>query len=262
MANLIKMDMYRLFRTKLFYVMLFIVGGVCFATKVITKLLVNLFANSAAASGEEAALYPASVNLSDILASPFAFSALLILVFISLISFTYADIANGFVKNTAGQAAHRGDTVISKFAVTFVHNTLFAVSALIGSVAGEAASRNIVIDAQTGSGVLTFIAKIFLLQSLGAVILFITTGLKNKTFASVAGVIISTGLLGIVYIGIETIAKKFFRLNDLDISLYAPDQMLTAAGQAAFGKALLVSGIFIAIFLTLTVKVFERRDVK
>ena len=260
MADLIKMDMYRLFRTKVFYVMLGAVTAACFATNVLAKVLTDLFSKTAEGA-EAAALYPASVDLSDILASPFAFSALFILVFISLISFTYADIANGFVKNVAGQLPHKGDTVISKFAVTLVHNSIFTICAALGSVAGELTVRTVTVDSQTGSGVATMIAKILLLQSLSAVILFVTTGLKSKTFASVVGVIISTGLLGVVYFGIETLLENLFKVG-VNISDYAPDQLLTQAGQAAFGNACLVSFIVSALFIVLTVKVFNRRDVK
>ena len=260
MADLIKMDMYRLFRTKVFYVMLGAVTAACFATTVLAKVLTDLFSKTAEGA-EAAALYPASVALSDILASPFAFSALFILVFISLISFTYADIANGFVKNVAGQLPHKGDTVISKFAVILVHNAIFTLFAALGSAAGEMTVRTVVVDSQTGRGVITMLAKILLLQSLSAIILFVTTGLKSKTFASVAGVIISTGLLGIVYFGIETILEKLFKLS-VDLSEYAPDQLLTKAGQAAFGNAFIVSAIVSVLFVVLTVKVFNRRDVK
>ncbi|MBQ4310524.1 MAG: hypothetical protein II773_02920 [Oscillospiraceae bacterium] len=263
MADLIRMDLYRLFRTKIFYIMLAIVTAACCVTKIISKLVSDFLVKLTSEDTENVFEgLSATADLSEILASPFAFSALFILVFVSLISFTYADISNGFIKNIAGQLPNKGYTVISKFAAIFVHNAVFIVCAAIGSIVGEVSCRTVVVDSQIGEGVLTFIAKLLLLQSLSTIILFVTTGLKNKTFASVLGVIISTGLLGIVYLGIETAAEKLLKLNDIKIAEYAPDQQLVKAGQVAFGNAVLVSVIVTAIFLTLTVKIFNRKDVK
>ena len=136
------------------------------------------------------------------------------MLFISIISFTYADIANGYVKNIAGQLPKRGYTVVSKFIVMAIHNTIFMVCALVGRIVGELLVRSITFDDSFTRSLITFVLKWLLFQSICTILLFVTTGLGNKTFASIIGVIISTGVLGGIYMGIDYLAARFLNAED------------------------------------------------
>lgn len=112
MANLIKMDLRRLFLSKVFYITMGIVAFLNIVILTAIPLLTKMFAPGAEAS---------VTKLSDIIANPFSIPWMIIAVFISMVSFSYADMANGYIKNIAGQIPRKSDTVVSKVAVIGVH---------------------------------------------------------------------------------------------------------------------------------------------
>ena len=264
MADLIKMDLYRLYKSRTFKVCLLVVAALSLTIAPVTKLIYTLvlkaFANQPEVKDISASLE--TVELSDLFRSPFPATGLeAVILFISVTAFTFADIANGYIKNIAGQVPRKGNTVISKFIVIAVHNFLFIVVSLIANIIGNAISYRIVADSQVIDGIITCLLKCLLLQSIGAILLFITTGLRNKTFASIAGVLLGSGLLGLVYIGIDTMAAQLFRINDLNSASAMPDQLL-AAGRVAARNAIISSAVIIGIFLPLTVHIFNKSDVR
>ena len=270
MGNLIKMDFYRMRKGKSFIVNLIIVFLFSVVYAPITKLIVTILNNSIKSQtkiGDDSSAaggmieFGKTVNISELISSPFCLKILLLMLFISIISFTYADIANGYVKNIAGQLPKRGYTVVSKFIVMAIHNTIFMVCALFGRIFGELLVRSITFDDGFTRSLITFVLKLILLQSICSVLLFVTTGLGNKTFASIIGVIISTGVLGGIYMGIDYLAARFLNAEDSYFIKNAPDQLLSVE-KVAIINAILVSGAIIAIFLPLTIKVFNKKDVK
>ena len=270
MGNLIKMDLYRMLTGRAFKANLIIVTLLSLLVSPIGKAIANAanaIVDEMAKQGEpieglDSMLFPTTVNLSDLFISPFGFNILIICVLISVISFGYADIANGFIKNIAGQLPHKGYTVISKFIVICFHNFIFMVCGLIGNLIGEAITRQIIVDDGVPAAVGTFFLKLLLLQSLCAVLLFFTTGVKLKTFATILGVAFSTGMLGAAYLGINNVISRVFDTDSIDVSEYAPDQLLTQSGNIAIFNALIVSIVISTIFLVLTYTTFNKKDVK
>ena len=119
MGNLIKMDFYRMRKGKSFIVNLILVFLTAIISAPLVKLMyfiANQLMKATTKPGQEFQEYvfEKNINLSELIASPFIAKPILVLLFVSVISFTYADIANGYVKNIAGQLPRRGHTVISK----------------------------------------------------------------------------------------------------------------------------------------------------
>ena len=270
MGNLVKMDFYRMRKGKSFIVNLIIVSVFSVTYAPVIKLIVaimNKFVKSQTKIGDDSSAaggmieFEKTVNISELISSPFCLKILLLMLFISIISFTYADIANGYVKNIAGQLPKRGYTVVSKFIVMAIHNTIFMICALVGRIVGELLVRSITFDDGFTRSLITFVLKLILLQSICSILLFVTTGLGNKTFASVVGVIVSTGVLGGIYMGLDYLAARFLNAEDSYFIKNAPDQLLSVE-KVAIINAILVSGAIIAIFLPLTIKLFNKKDVK
>ena len=273
MRDLIRMDLYRMFRSKVFYINLIIIALGNIATKVIFKVAMDALTSpevmeAAQKQGDaetsellSTLAYPKSVSVSELLGNPFAFNIFLILVFLSVVSFCYADIAGGYIKNYAGQLPKKGYTVISKFICIAVHNLLFMIVALVSIVGTEAVVRTVDFDSQAGAGALTFLLKFLLLQSMSAVILFVTTGLHSKTFASVCAVVFSTGLLGMIYMGFDYAAEHFLKISDLNSAKYAPDQLILQSRIAWF-NGVIVSVVVSAVFIAITYGIYNKSDVK
>ena len=98
-----------------------------------------------------------------------------------------------------------------------------------------------------------------------SIILFLTTGLRNKTLASVVGVLFSVSALGLLYMALNQLLSMV-GIKNFDVSNYAPDQLFNSQfDTAAIGaviNAIIVSVVFIGVFVGLTVAIFNKRDVK
>ena len=261
MANLIKMDMRRMFRSPMFLITVSVVALFDILSTVGAVFLVNSFA-----AGQ---VIPPTV-LSDVVANPFVMSLLSILMFASLISFSYADIAGGYIKNLAGQLPHKSSLIYSKFAVIGVHNLIFLV---VGSASGVLANLalsatgmlRLTDDGKLGAAIVTLLLKWLLSMAITAILMFVTNGVKNKVLATVTGVIIGTGALSLAYMGLNTAIENIFHTQGFDLNLYMPDALLKSVNvgaNIAVVNAIIVSLVCIVLFMALTVKVFKSRDIK
>lgn len=247
-------------RSTLFIVALIVIAGlnivVGFAEPVIMRLI-------PAASASKAVL------ISDLIASPFSISLLIIFLFMSVVSFSYSDFSGGYIKNIAGQVNNRSSLVVSKFIVIGIHNMIFllvgAVTRILGALVGIAMGGAIEFDALIPAALATLLIKWMLIMAISAILLFITTGVRSKTLASIVGVIIGTGALGLVYLGLDTALANIFKLNGFSISNYMPDQLISSVSvgsNIAVINAIIVAVVCTVIFLSLAIKLFKSRDIK
>lgn len=261
MANLIKMDLRRLFRSPMFLITLSVVAVFNVLLTIGATMLTKMFAAGQAA---------APTVISDVVANPFVLQIFSILMFASLIGFSYSDIAGGYIKNLAGQLPHKSSLIYSKFIVIGIHNFIFlAVGSLtnaLGNLTMSAAGMlQLTDDGQLAAAIFTLLLKWLLSMAISAILLFVTNGIKNKVLASVTGVIIGTGSLGLAYFGLNTAIANIFHTQDFDLSMYMPDSLINSVNvgaNTAVINAIVVSLVCIVIFMALTVKVFKSRDVK
>lgn len=251
MGNLVKMDWYRL-RTSVYFI---INTAVAFALNLAAAIALPLLQRYLSPDTAKS-----SVNLSELFGKTDVFPFIFIFMLISLVSFSYSDISHGYIKNIAGQLPNKGYTVISKFIVIAVHNFIFMLLFLVSCLLGSFITQKVVFDEHILEGGVVFLVRWLLTMALASILLFITTGLKSKTFASVLGVLLGSGTLSLVYLGINNIFK-----SKVDVNKYAPDSLLESVNTSSFTlvlNAVIVSIICIAIFLPITVRVFNKRDVK
>ena len=265
MGKLIKMDFYRLFQSKTFWisaaVMFFLQGITSFSMPILQKNLLK-FASVPAENASEML----DTKLSEIFSSPMM-SFFMLIMFISATTFLFADIRDGYVKNFVGQIARKGYSAISKFIVVCVHNAFFMLLALSGNILGVllCPDSSLIVDSAVGSGIVVFFVELLLSFAMTSIILFLTTGLRNKTLASVVGVLFSVSALGLLYMALNQLLSMV-GIKNFDVSNYAPDRLFNSQfDTAAIGaviNAIIVSVVFIGVFVGLTVAIFNKRDVK
>ncbi len=261
MGNLVKMDLRRLFMSKVFYISMAVVGAFNILFQIVPPIFVRFLAPSEPIHAQQ---------VSDIVASPFTFTFLLILMVISIVSFSYADIANGYIKNIAGQVRNKSSIVYSKFIAVGVHNCIFMVVSALTSLLGAAiisamGMMKLEMDGLMLQAFFTFFIKWMLSMAISAILMFFTTAVKNKTVATVIGVILGTGALGMVYFGLNQAIENIFHVENVEIQSYVPDQLINsvnAGTNIAVVNAIVVAVVCTVLFLVLTVKVFNSRDVK
>ena len=260
MSNIIKMDLRRMLHAKLFIVSLIVIAGLNILLGFVAPVLLKLI--------------PATTTLkptlvSELIVNPFSLSLLIILLFLSVVSFSYADFSGGYIKNIVGQVNSRSSLVVSKFIVIGIHNMIFllvgVITRILGALSGIVMGGAIEFDAQIPAALLTLLIMWMLIMAISAILLFFTSGVKSKTAAIIIGVIIGTGALSLVYLGIDAAVANIFNVSGFSISSYMPDQLISSVSVGANTdviNAIIVAVVCTALFLSLAIRLFKRRDIK
>ncbi len=257
MANLLRMDLYRMRKAKSFWVCLILAFLFGFAQTPFFKLM-EMLAKLLDSGVKSAAV--SSVDLSSIIRDPLPFMNAM-LALLSASAFFYADAENGYIKNIAGQMPKKGYTVLSKFLAVMPHNLLFMLAGIVGNLIGTLIFMRISIDSSIPEGIGIFFLRFLLLLSLCAILLLCTGCFRNKSLGTVLSVLMGTGLLFLVYVGINSAVGKVLKNEDFSIVDYMPDQLLTA-DKPDLVISIVASVIVIALFLSLAIRIFDKKDVK
>lgn len=256
MGNLIRMDLYRMRKAKRFKICLFL----AFCLALVSTPLLRLLFSVGEMLGVEVDLFPKEALLSDLIKDqPGGLGVMLSLI--SLCGFFYADVENGYVKNIAGQMPKKGFTVFSKYLCSIPHTLVFMLVSLIGSLIGAAIVQKIVFDSAIVDALRVFVLRLVLIESLCAILLLFTAVIQSKSLGTTYSVLAGMGLLSLVYYGIDTGLDKIFTKKDFEVASYMPDMILQEANPPTV-KALLVSAVVICLFLWLSIRIFDKKDVK
>ena len=256
MVNLIRMDLYRMRKSKAFIVCLALVFVLGLLSAPLEKLLFTL---ARSLSNEIDGTFIAEVSFSRILTYPFPMMGTMITL-LSLCYFYYADVENGYVKNIAGQMPLKGFTVLSKFMAAIVHNLIFAAAGIIGNLIGCLLIKKITPDSNLLDSIRVLVLKLMLLQSISAILLLMVATLQSKSLGMILAVLFGMGLTGLLYAGINEGLKPVFG-QGVNIARIMPDTVMDERPLDTL-KALAVSVGWGGLFLLLAVRVFDRKDVK
>ena len=256
MGKLIRMDIYRMFKSRASLICLGLTCLLALANAPFAKLMFTL---ATSLSSEIKDVIPTEVNLSAIIGEPFPLMSTM-LVMLSLCFFFYADIENGYIKNIAGQMPMKGFTVLSKFVAASVHNIIFAVVGIIGNLIGSILVMRIVADGAVLDNIRVLVLKLLLLQSICAILLLVVSTFRSKSLGMILAVLFGMGLTGLIYSGISAGLGQIFG-TEVDIAKYMPDVVLGEKSPDTV-KAILVSLVTGAVFLPLAIRIFDRKDVK
>ena len=256
MVNLIRMDLYRMFKTRSFQVCLAFAFVLSLASTPLEVLLFNL-AKSLTPEAETLPL-PETAELSSMIQSPLSLLTTL-LVMLSVVFFYFADMENGYIKNIAGQMPRRGFSILSRFIAAIPHNLVFMLVGLIGNLIGTVIFQRIVVDGPILESIGTFLLRLLLLQSVCAILLLVTASFRNKSLGMILAVLMGLPLMSLIYLAVNSGLGQL--IKDVNITPYMPDQVLKEEAPDAL-RALLVSAVTIGVFLPLSIRVFDKKDVK
>ena len=264
MGKLIKMDIYRLFQSKLFWILCAVTFGIEMIISFGLPFLLDMVKNFS--DNPDSNNITNDVSFSSLVSEPIT-GLLLIVMFASVTAFLFADIRNGYIKNIAGQLPKKGHTVVSKFVASIIHNFIFMLFGFLGSFIGNllCPKTTIFFDNKILSALVVVVLNLILSMAMVSIILFLTTGLRNKTLASIVSVLFSVSALSLLYMGINKLLEVV-GLKEFDIGNYMPDQLygqkFDLAAVNSVISAALVGIAFCAVFLFLTVAIVNKRDVK
>ena len=231
MANLIRMDLYRMARAKRFWICLALAFLFAASVTPLSELIIKL----AGLFGEAEVKSETSVSFISLLSNPFP--------------------------AITGQMPDKGFTILSKFIAILPHNLLFMLAGVAGSLLGSVFFRRITMQGDVLEALRVIALKLLLMQSLCCLLLLATTALQSKSLGTVLAVLMGLGMMSLIYLAIDSglnamLPKKNFAIGD-----YMPDTLLGEEAPKTL-RAILSALITGGIFLPLTIRIFDKKDVK
>lgn len=296
MFNAIRMDVYRLFKTKSTYIILVIMIAMSVMGTGLMSVMTEMtgaesqqvqteqMSDNADYAGEddqfnedtEGAQSQLSVSVSEVdpdendnSVLSFAMSdisglqaGLFIIIFTVL--FSMADINSGFIKSIGGQVKGRGVLIVSKMAAI----AIFTAIVIIADFLTELIAVNIFFDdAVVGSAseIVRLLSSQFVLNfALAILMMAIAIIIKNNVVSMIIGVCMCSGIFELIFMGINYLMDKI-GFSDFDINnilITGKIQNVTIGADAAdIGYALLTAAIYIAVSVLAVYNVFKHRDI-
>lgn len=276
MLNLIKMDFYRLFRSKAIKV-----GAIAAAVLALLGMLLNLGIleilklsmedSSSNAEGIESMgiIFPTVVWLNGVDFANVVFTGTNFLsLFVSCIivsSFIGAEQSCGYIKNIAGQLSNKGTTIVSKFIVTcFIQLMVLLIYTIVSSIFAALFFTSYINAYSIGALIEGILLRFLLFCAIDAIVLFFCTLTKSHAVSMVIGAIFGIGITSLAYLA----ASSLLGMIHIKINLaeFMPDGINGLIGVSSLGtiavRAIVVSILFIAAFLIGAMMLFKKRDVK
>lgn len=281
MLNIIKMDLYRMLKTKSMYVIWIVLAAILLITTSLCKTDYELL-NEKDAMKQEQVTEPTvdNINVGMMVTLPtepgekvtvydifFANSqgklyALLLVIFTVL--FSTADISSGYIKNIGGQVGNRGSLIFSRS----IALSVFSVLTMTGAFLFQAAANCIVFGelewGNTKAILSYFVTELALHYALVLICMAIAIILKNNVISMVIAVCLSMNVMTIVYGMINSAIQKIgiqnFQIYKYTITGKLSLLPMNPSGNeclAAFGVAI----VFIVMMISVSSVVFQKRDI-
>ena len=281
MLNIIKMDLYRMLKTKSMYVIWIVLAAILLITTSLSKTDYELLTEKDAMKQEQVTEPTVdNINVGMMVTLPtepgekvtvydifFANSqgklyALLLVIFTVL--FSTADISSGYIKNIGGQVGNRGSLIFSRS----IALSVFTVLTMTGAFLFQAAANCIVFGelewGNTKAISSYFVAELALHYALVLICMAIAIILKNNVISMVIAVCLSMNVMTIVY-GVINSAIQKIGIQNFQIYKYTITGKLSLLPMnpsgneclAAFGVAI----VFIVMMISVSSVVFQKRDI-
>ena len=281
MLNLIKMDLYRMFRTKSLYVIFIVLAAALLFTTILCKTDYEILNEADAVQQEQVAeLTTENINVGMMVTLPTEpgekvtvfdiffgnsqgkFYALFLVIFAVL--FSTADSSSGYIKNIGGQVQSRGALVISRAIALAV----FTIMTLAGVFVFQAVANGIIFGylewGDARAILLYFATEVVLHYALVLICMTIAVTLKNNVISMVIAVCLTMNVMTIVY-GLVNNAIQKMGIQNFQIYEYTITGKLSLLPMNPGGKECLAAfGVALAFIVATIVAgsvVFQKRDI-
>ena len=283
MLNMIKMDLYRMVRTKSMYVVWIVMAAAIFFSTSMSKLDIDTMNKEAEQQQTESiaeTVKPETINMGMSVFLPTQpgekvtvfdqvyanlqakFVALFLVIFTVL--FSSADIGSGYIKNIGGQVQKRGALIFSRSIALAV----FMALTMTGAFILQAVANYIVFeDLEWGdpkAACSYFLTELVLHYALVLICMAIAIVLKNNVISMVIAICLTMNIMSIVY-GLINSAVRKMGIQNFQIYKYTITGKLSLLPMnpsgneclAAFGVAI----VFAVIMIAASSAVFQKRDI-
>lgn len=281
MLNMIRMELFRMFKTKSLYVIWMVMIACVFLTNSLSAEEILTFSMEekqemyeAAMDGEESGNLGMDVTLPtkpgedvSVFDGFYAnvkgkFIALFMVIFTVL--YATADITSGYVKNIAGQVRNRGNLILAKAAALLLYVVLTMLLFIGVQMLSNAISYQKLVMGP-GKEFFQYAAMQTLLHfALVMVIMCVAVVLRNNVISMTIGVCLCMNVLIMLY-GVVDQAVAKMGIQDFHMMDYTVSGKIVTLGMNAapktIGMAALVGIVFIVVMLAISMTVFQKRDI-
>lgn len=283
MFNMIRMELYRMFKTKSMYVIwIILAAGVLFTTMLSAEEMKTFSMEEKQEVYDHAMGKQESENVNfgmdvtvptepgkdvtvfDIFYANIKGKFIALFMVIFTVLYTTADLTSGYVKNIAGQVPGRGGLVVAKAAALSVYTVLTMFVFL-----GLQTVSNLIFFDKFAFGPAEQFAKYFAVQTILhyaflLIVMCIAIVLRNNVISMVIAVCFCMNVLMIFYNFLDKVIEKAgfadFRVVDYTVSGKILMLGMDISTKAA-GTALAVAAVFGIVMTMLCSIVFQKRDI-
>ncbi len=257
MTKLVKMDLYRMVRTKSFYVVLIISAVYAVVLSILNSLNYENFQIVLQFKSKELGSF-----MSDCITNGSMINMMLISIFVAI--FIAAEYKNGFIKNYVGRFPNKVSFVISKF-ISVMFIVLFIMTASLAfGILTQVLSGGLYLVSFVSIAKLLF-TQFLLHVAFASLIYFVCMLTGSSALGMVLGILLSTGFINILYSGInflfENVLHIKFAINDYTVSKYI-SEVVSSTTMDIIGRALAVAVIATILFICITVLTTKNKDIK
>lgn len=248
MLNMVKMELYRFFRSPSTWKLL----AVDMLLPVLSVVLVYATKDNVSVT-----IYS---NAGELLAAQINGGILMLLCAIFVVVFVSAEYKDGFIKNIAGQLPYRGMLVFPEVIVTAVACALysFVYSGCIVA-AGAVVFGNTFIAVPVPTIMELLAVQLILHWGFGCLILFFYILAESAVFAMVAGTLISFNVLNIVYTFVGRFSHFEIAQYMLDYNIF---RVKIESVASTYVRAVFVGLIFVLAGTILSSVVVQKKDIR
>lgn len=280
MLNYLKMDFYRMRKTKTFWIYSIIIFAITFFIPIIVRVFLNMISygltetvtTEAAIESEiefspMSDLIPSSIDFSAILKAPFGgMTAIVVFPLVFAANFFYADIANGYIKNLVGRTPRISKLAISKYLVVFVEIFFAFVTGLVGTFLGNLIAYGVTFDSKIGWGLLEFLTKLLIAWAMASFVLLFAAALRTRALSIVIAVFLGTGMFSLLFTPLSFAIQQITKNYDFQLNTYIPDQLFLLTdfeyANISLLNGVISSVVLIALCLFLTIFIIDKKDIK
>jgi len=253
MRNLLKMDMRRLLRGKVLYIMIIVLTSIVVSSVVMSDSSANLseLLGGMQIDDPEMAFIGGTMGAGAI----YGLLGIIVMLFIC------NDYSSGFAKNIFSVHTNKRDYIISKLLTMMVAcGILLGVFVVETVVCAAILGRSLAVDSVFG--IFMFLFQKWLFSGVfAAIYIFINLWTRNKAVGSIAAFIIGTGGLVLGF-------SLFFDMVGIDASIITDSTIHGASGLINVGfnalttlRVLITGSVWIAVYGFLGKKVLLKKDV-
>lgn len=285
MLNVIKMDLYRMCKSKYTYIVLAAAMLMMLASVFMSKQDVTYYQQTPSAletlrineenAGVKWGIYighvppewctGAEIPLPELVSSNLQSHILLMFLVVFIVLFAGNENRTGFIKNIACQVQHRYELVIGKLLSTAIFTAVLLGMAVLVIMLGSRIFFGYV-HMQDFGKFMVFLSVQFLLHvGYGSVILMFVYLFQNAVASLITGILIAAGILQVADAVLLNVVPVCREIENFSIMNYLTSGNVAlvsmAGGNDVYLKAVIIAAVTLAIMGCLSGTIMEKRDI-